>query len=79
MSHYSPQGIHLFHQVTFADTTNGRITAHLSQGINVVGQQQSAGTHTRRRQRRLGPGMATPHNNHIVTIGMKHLPSNCLS
>jgi hypothetical protein len=70
--HGTPQGVNFFDQVAFADTTNGRVAAHLTQGLDVVGQQKRFATHARRRQRSLGPCMATANNDHIKFLWIKH-------
>ena len=44
--------------MTFTNPANSRIAGHLSQRFNTLGKQQGRHTHTRRRQRSLGPGMA---------------------
>jgi hypothetical protein len=58
--------------MTFTDAANGRVTAHLANGFNVVGQQQSSGTHARSGQSRLGTGMAATHHNHIKNLVVIH-------
>ena len=66
-SHGATEGIYLFHQMAFTNASDGRVTGHLTQGFNVVGQQQGLGTHACSRQRGLGTGMATTNDNDIET------------
>ena len=71
-SHCAAQGIDFFNQMPFADTANRRVATHHAQRFHAVCQQQRARTRARRRQRRLGTGMAATHDNHIKTIRKFH-------
>jgi len=48
------------------------VAAHLAQGLDVVRQQQRLAAHARRRQRRLGAGMATADDDHVKVLWVKH-------
>src|SRR5690606_3726854 len=58
MRHGTAECIDLAHEMALADSANGWIAAHLPNGFDAVGQQQGTRTTARRRQRRLGAGMA---------------------
>ena len=58
MRHGPAKRIDLAHEVTLADSANGRIAAHLANGFDAVGQQQGARTAACRRKRRFGAGMS---------------------
>ena len=64
--------VHLFDQMALADAANRRIATHLSQGFNVVAQQQGFAAHARSSQCCLGSGMATTNNNDIKFLGVQH-------
>jgi hypothetical protein len=52
-------------EVALADTTDGGIAAHLTERLDVVSQQQGAGTQACRGQRGLGSGMPAADNDYI--------------
>ena len=70
--HQPTQRIHFLHQVTLANTANGRVAAHLSQGIDIVGEQQCACAHACRRQCCLGASMAAADNDDLIFLRMQH-------
>ena len=63
--HRATQGVDLAHEVPLADTAEGRVAAHLAEGLDALGQQQSLAAHARSRKRRLGAGMAATHHNDL--------------
>jgi len=65
-------GIDLFYQVAFTDATDGGVTAHLTQGLDVMCQQQGFYTHARRSQRGFCARMTTANNDDIERIRIKH-------
>ena len=65
--HGAAQCVDFLHQMALANTANGRVTGHLAQGLNVVGQQQGLRTHARSRQCGFGTGMTTTNDNDIET------------
>ncbi len=65
--HGAAQGIDFLHQMALANATDGRVTGHLPQSLNVVGQQQGLRTHARSRQGGFSTGMATTNDNDIET------------
>ena len=73
--HGTAQRIQLFHQMAFSNATNAGVAAHLPQGFNIVGQQQSMGAHAGSRQRRFGTGVAAPHHDNVklLWIVMKNI------
>jgi hypothetical protein len=58
--------------VPLADTADRGVAAHLAQRLDVVGEQQGAGTHARGSQRSLGAGVATADDDHIEFFGIQH-------
>jgi hypothetical protein len=63
--HDATQGIDFLYQVTLADAANGRIAAHLAEGIDVMRKQQGTDTQACRCQRRLGAGMTTANDDDL--------------
>ena len=72
-SHGATQSVHLFHKVTLAYAANAGVATHLTQGFNVVRQQQGAAAHTRRRQRGLGSGVTAADHNNVKNLGVQHV------
>ena len=71
--HRPTQRIDLLDQMALADTADRRIAAHRAERLDVVGEQQRRRPHARRRQRRLGPGMAATDHDHVKPRGIKHV------
>ena len=71
-SHGAAQCIDLFDEVSLADPTDGRVAAHLPEGLEAMGEQQCCRAHAGRRQRGLGAGVATTDHDHIETLGEEH-------
>ncbi len=65
-AHQAVQGIDLPHQMAFADTADGGIAGHFTQGLALVGEEQSAGTRARRSRRRFAAGMAAANHDDIM-------------
>jgi hypothetical protein len=63
--HDATQGIDFLHQMTLADAANGRIAAHLAEGVDIMREQESTGTQACRRQGRLGAGMTTANDDDL--------------
>src|ERR1700685_3169988 len=59
--------------MALADATDGRVAAHLPQGLDVVRQKEGAPAHTRSRKRGLGAGMAAADHDHVVFRTQPHL------
>ncbi len=70
--HHPTQGIDLLNQMPLADTADGRIAAQLSNRFDIMGQQQGAQAHARRRHAGLGAGMAAANHNHIKMLWIMH-------
>jgi hypothetical protein len=64
--------------VAFANTTDGRVAAHLSQSLDILGQQQGFYALTGRSQRSLSPGVTATDNNDIIMILVTHSAPNKL-
>jgi hypothetical protein len=63
--HRPAQGIDLFHQVTLADASDGRIAGHLAQGFDAVREEEGAAARARRRKRSLRAGVTAAYNDDI--------------
>ena len=70
--HRSSKGIHLLHQMTFADATDRRIARHLPQGLDAVRQEKRAPAHARRSKRRFGAGMTATNDDDVEIFGKLH-------
>ena len=75
--HGAAQCIDLLHQMAFADTTDGRVAAHLAQRFDVMAEQQGFDSHARSRQRGFGTRMAATYHNHVKTIWKFHRTPRC--
>ena len=64
-AHEAVEGIDLAHQVALAEPADGRIAGHFADGCEGVGDQGRPGPHTRGGSRRLAPGVAAAHYDHI--------------
>ena len=58
--------------MTLADAANGGVAGHLTQGLDVVGQQQGLGAHACSRQSGFSAGMATTNDYDIETGRIIH-------
>ena len=70
--HHAAQRVHLFDQVAFANAADAGVAAHLAQGLDVVGQQQSLAAHAGRGQGSLGSGVAAADNDDVEFLGIEH-------
>ena len=70
--HGATHRVHLAHQMAFANAADGRVTAHLPQRFNVVGEQQRFAAHAGSRERGFGSGMAAADNDHVEFLRVKH-------
>gem|GEM_PF-3089953 len=66
------QRIDLFNKVPLPYPANRRVAGHLSQGFNVMTEQQRPAASARAYQRRLCSCMAAANNNHVKFIGIIH-------
>src|SRR5262249_23470645 len=55
--HGAAERIYLFDEVSFSNTPDRRIAGHLTEGLEIVGQQQGLATGPGRGERRLGAGV----------------------
>ena len=72
MGHPATKGVYLFDQMTFTDSTDRGVAAHLSERVDALREQQRAATGTGTRQRCFGTGVAAPDDNYIETSWMTH-------
>jgi len=70
--HGASQGIDFLDQMAFANAADRRVATHLTQGLDVVRQQQGLAAHAGGRQRSLGTGVAATDHDHIKNLGIKH-------
>jgi hypothetical protein len=70
--HRPAQGIHLAHQMAFANAADGRIAGHLAEGLDGVREQKRARARPGRRERRLGAGMPATDHDHLEALGKVH-------
>ena len=70
--HHPPKRIDFLYQMPLADPPDRGITRHLTQGLDVVRQQQGAHARTRRRQCGLGTGMAATHHDDVKAVLIIH-------
>jgi hypothetical protein len=56
----------------FANAANGGIARHLAKRFDVVREQQRLAPHARRRERRLGSGMAAADHDDLVFCSEHH-------
>jgi hypothetical protein len=70
--HQTAERIDLLDQVTLADTPDGRVTAHLAERFDILGQKEGAQTAAGRRKRRFGTRVTTAHHHHVVRIADHH-------
>ena len=64
-AHQTIQGVDLTHQMTFAQSADGRIAGHLSDRRECMREQGGAGAKPRCRRSRLHAGMPATHHDHI--------------
>ena len=69
--HGPAQGVDLAHDLPLGHAPDGRVAAHLGDGIEIAGQQRGRCPHARRRQRRLAPGMPGA-DHHDVEVVRRH-------
>ncbi len=67
-AHRAAQGVDLADDLPLGDAADGRVAAHLADGVAVGGQQRRLGPHPRSRQRRLGAGVAGADDQHVVFV-----------
>ena len=75
-SHRAAQRINLFNQMALAYPAYGRVAGHLSERLDIMGNQQSLATRTRAGQRGLSSSMAATHHNHIEYIRKVHVATD---
>ena len=70
--HQAAERIDLLDQMTLADTPDGRVTAHLADGFDILGQKERAQAAAGRRKRRFGARVTAAHHHHVVRIADHH-------
>ena len=78
ISKATAEGVDLPGEMPLPDPADCGIAAHLSQGVDAVGQEQRARAGTGRGQGRLRAGVAAADHDHIESSGKVHAP-RCLS
>ena len=69
-AHRAAESVDLPDDLPLGDPTDGRVAAHLTDGVDVDCQQRRPETDPARRQRRLEPGMPGADNENIESIGI---------
>jgi hypothetical protein len=54
--------------MSFSDSTEGRVTRHLPQGLDAVGEQQRFAAHAGSHESGLGTSMSATNYNNIIFI-----------
>src|SRR5271168_5240822 len=70
--HGAPERVDFLHQMSFTDTPDRGVAAHLSQGLEVMRQQQRAGSHPRGCECRFGTGMTAADDDDFVLLCKTH-------
>ena len=70
--HQAAQSIDLAHDLAFGHATNGRIARHLSDGIEIGGQQSGLGSDASRRGSGFRSGVSCANHDHVVLIAVTH-------
>ena len=68
LAHLAAQGVDLADDLPLGDAADGRVAAHLGDGVGVHGQEHSAQAHAGGRQGGLDAGMAGPDDDHIEIV-----------
>ena len=71
-AHGTTECINFLNQMSLADTTNSRVTTHLSKCVYIMSKQQCAGTGARGRQRRFSACMAATDHDDIKFCWVLH-------
>ena len=67
-AHHAAQGVDFPHDLPLGDTADGRVAAHLGDGVEVVGKEGGPGTHPRSGQGGLAPGVPGSDDDDIVVV-----------
>ena len=68
----SAQGVHFLDEMALSNAPNRRIARHLSQRLDIVGEQKSPTTGPRGGKGRLGPSVAATDHDDIESSGKLH-------
>jgi hypothetical protein len=70
--HRAAQGVDFLHQMTLTNAPNGRITRHLSEGFQAMGQQKRGAAHPSGSKGCLGACMAAADHNDVKIFRKNH-------
>jgi hypothetical protein len=70
--HCPAERVDFLDQVALADAADRGVAAHLSQRLDVVGEQQCASAHTGSRERRFGAGVSAADDDDLVFLRKTH-------
>src|SRR4029450_7781029 len=70
--HRTAEGVDFLYEMPFADPANGRVTGHLAQRFDAMGQQQRGASHTGAREGGFGPGVAATDDDDIEPSWEEH-------
>src|ERR1039458_5313363 len=76
--HGSAQRVDFLDQVAFTDAADRRIAGHLSQGLNIMREQQGLATGPGGGQRGLGPGVSAANHDYVEFGRKMHAPAATL-
>ncbi len=65
-SHLSAEGVNLSHNLSFCDTTHGRVAAHLSDFVHIHGYKTGLCAHVGRCHSSLATGVSTAYNQYVI-------------
>ena len=68
LAHLAAEGVDLADDLALGDAADGRVAAHLRDGVGVHGQQRGAQTQPSRGQGRLDAGMTGADDNHVEIV-----------
>ncbi len=68
--HLSAQGVDFLDQMAFGQSADGRIAGHVTDLIDILGDEKGWMAHPGRSQGGLNPGMTSSHHNDIISFAM---------
>ncbi len=69
LAHFAAERVDLADDLPLGNAADGRVAAHLRNGVGIHGQERSAQPEPSRRQGRLDPGMAGADDDHVEVEG----------
>src|SRR5262249_32412901 len=69
LAHRAPEGVDFANDLAFGDAADGRIAAHLGDGVAVRGEKRGAGAHACGGESGLATGMASADDENVIVVG----------